>query len=434
MIKKIISIRGMHDYLPHELEIWHKTEKILKKIFKNYGYYEIRLPILEKTELFYRSIGNVTDIIEKEMYTFYDKSKKNITLRPEATASCSRAYIENNLEKNIQQRFWYYGPMFRYERPQQGRYRQFYQFGCEVYGLNTEEIELELIILLNRCWKALNIDKKIFLEINSIGTVQSREKYKIDLVKFLISNKKKLDKESQAKLYKNPLRILDTKNKLTKKLLINSPNLLDYIDNNSKNYFKKLCKSLNKFKISYKINRNLVRGLDYYNDIVFEWKSNNKKLSSQNTICAGGRYDNLIKTLGGNSSIPALGFAIGMERLIYIINNERSFFIKKLETDIYIISNLNKKSIYHIKFAENIRNLFNNLRIVQDFNVGSIKKKIIRSKKFHSKVTIIISYSQKNKKIFQIKYYNSSIIKVLHLKKMVKELQDYFRKFYGKFI
>ncbi|WP_428994225.1 histidine--tRNA ligase [Buchnera aphidicola] len=403
--------------------MWNKTEKILKKIFKNYGYVEIRLPIIEKTKLFYKSIGNVTDIIEKEMYTFLDKNKKNITLRPEGTASCSRAFIENNLSKDIKQRFWYFGPMFRYERPQNGRYRQFYQFGCEVYGLNTPEIDIELIILLNRCWKKLKIENYIFLEINSIGNIESRENYKIDLIKFFILNKKKLDNNSKKRLYTNPLRILDSKNKKIQNLIKKAPILFNYLDKNSKKNFNYICKFLKKLKISYKINTRLIRGLDYYNDTVFEWKIKNKKFLSQNTVCAGGRYDKLIDTLGG-SPIPALGFAIGMERLISIINEKKKNKKIILSVDIYIISNFNKKNIDHIKISEKIRNFFNKLYIVQDFNIGSIKKKLIRAKKFNSKIIIIIN----NKKNIQIKHFNSFAIHKISFNKIINYLKIYFKK------
>ncbi|WP_367671508.1 histidine--tRNA ligase [Buchnera aphidicola] len=419
------SIRGMKDYLPEELKIWKITEDILKNVFKNYGYLEIRLPILEKTQLFYKSIGNVTDIVEKEMYTFFDRNQKNLTLRPEGTASCSRAFIENNLIKDIKQRFWYFGPMFRYERPQKGRFRQFYQFGCEVYGLKNPEIDLELIILLNRCWNNLNIDKEIFLEINSIGNLKSRENYKIDFIKFLTLNKNKLDENSKLRLHTNPLRILDSKNKNTQILLKNAPVLLDYLDECSKNNFNFLCKFMKKLNISYKINKKLIRGLDYYNDIVFEWKTKNNKLGSQNTICAGGRYDTLINTLGG-PSVPALGFAIGMERLILTMNKKK-YKQTVLSVDIYIISNLDKTSTFYIKVSEKIRNFFNKLYILQDFNMGSIKKKIIRAQKFQSKVIIILN-NKNTKKNIQIKYINSKIFKKISFNKIIKNLKFYFKK------
>ncbi|MCW5197692.1 histidine--tRNA ligase [Buchnera aphidicola] len=427
MIKKIKSIRGMHDYLPEELYFWEYTEKILKIIFKNYGYKEIRLPILEHTQLFKKSIGKVTDIIEKEMYTFFDNKKKSITLRPEATASCARAVLENNLLKNINQRFWYFGPMFRYERPQKCRYRQFYQFGCEVYGLSDPCIDLELIILLYRCWKNLKIDKKIFLEINSIGSIQSREKYKSDLKFFLNSNIDSLDIESRKRLYTNPLRILDSKNLNVQNLLRHGPVLLDYIDKNSKNHFKNLCSLIKKMNIPFIINKNLVRGLDYYNSVVFEWKYKSKKLGSQNTICAGGRYDNLINILGGPST-PALGFAIGMERLIYILRKNKKKINQNLTNDIYIISDLRENKILCIKYSEKIRNYFSKLKIIQDFNLGSIKKKIIRAKKFQSKIIIIINKYTLINNIIEIRYCNTNKIKLINIKKVITTLKKFFLK------
>lgn len=425
MIKKIQLIRGMHDYLPDEIYLWEKTEKVLKMIFKNYGYNQIRLPILEKTQLFQTSIGTVTDIIEKEMYTFFDRKKKSITLRPEATASCARAVLENNLLKNIHQRFWYYGPMFRYERPQKGRYRQFHQFGCEVYGLSSPYIDLELIMLLYRCWKNLKIDKKIFLEINSIGSVQSRKKYKIDLVKFLNSNLYSLDLESKKRLLTNPLRILDSKNLNIQNLLKNGPVLLDYIDYHSKNHFKNLCALIKEINIPFKINKNLIRGIDYYNSTVFEWKYKSKRLGSQNTFCAGGRYDNLVKILGGPNT-PALGFAIGMERLIYIIQRNKKNMNKNLTNDIYIISDLKENKILCIKYAEKIRNYFNKLKIIQDFNLGSIKKKIIRAIKFQSKIIIIINKYTLINKTIEIRYLNTNKVNIIYIEKIIKILKNFF--------
>ncbi|CAL4321141.1 Histidine--tRNA ligase [Buchnera aphidicola (Chaitophorus sp. 3695)] len=427
MIKKIRLIRGMHDYLPEELYFWEYTENILKKIFKNYGYNEIRLPILENTQLFKKSIGEVTDIIEKEMYTFLDRKKQSITLRPEATASCARAVLENNLLKNIHQRFWYFGPMFRYERPQKGRYRQFYQFGCEVYGLSDPSIDLELIILLYRCWKNLKINKKVFLEINSIGSIQSREKYKIDLITFLKSNINSLDVESKNRLYTNPLRILDSKNLNVQNLLKNAPSLLDYIDNNSKNHFQNLCFLIKEMKIPFVVNKNLIRGLDYYNSIVFEWKYKSKKLGLQNTICAGGRYDNLINILGGPST-PALGFAIGMERLIYVLKQNKKKINTNLINDVYIISNIQENKILCIKYAEKIRNFFNKLKIIQDFNLGSIKKKIIRAKKFQSKVIIIINKYTLINNVIEIRYFHTNKVKIVHIKKIIQILEKFFNK------
>ncbi|CAL4321007.1 histidine--tRNA ligase [Buchnera aphidicola] len=427
IIKKIKSIKGMHDYLPEELNTWQKIEILLKKIFRNYGYCEIRLPILEKTQLFTRSIGKITDIVEKEMYTFFDKKNNSITLRPESTANCARAILQNNLLKNIKQRFWYFGPMFRYERPQKGRYRQFYQFGCEIYGLHGPKIELELILLLSRLWKMLDIHDHIHLEINSIGNVLSREKYKYDFINYLKVKKKFLDKDSQNRLYKNPLRILDSKNKNTQKILKKAPILLNYLDENSKKKFDILCQSIKELGISFTINENLIRGLDYYNDIVFEWKIKSSQLGTQNTICAGGRYDRLIKILGGPDT-PALGCAIGMERLVSIVNSKEKNFSINTKTDIYIISTNLKKNIQFIKYIEKIRNFFLQLSIVEDLNVGSIKKKNIRARKFQPKIILFIDNDLFQKEKIEVTYFDKKCSKIISIKKIFFLLEKFFKK------
>ncbi|NIH16606.1 MAG: histidine--tRNA ligase [Buchnera aphidicola (Periphyllus lyropictus)] len=427
MNKKIQSIRGIHDYLPEELNLWKNVENILKKIFNNYGYCEIRLPILEKTKLFKKSIGSVTDIIEKEMYNFYDRNNESLTLRPEGTASFVRAILEHNLLKKIQQRFWYFGPMFRYERPQKGRYRQFYQFGCEVYGLSDPRIDLELISLLYCFFKNLNIEKYVFLEINSIGNIQSRERYKLDLVKFLKSNIKFLDFDSKNRLYTNPLRILDSKKKSIQNLLKDAPILLNYIDLDSKNHFSNLCNSIQEYKIPFTINTRLIRGLDYYNKTVFEWKCKSENLGSQNTICAGGRYDSLIKILGGPNT-PAIGFAIGMERIVAVLKSKKNFQSKNLYTDIYIISDFLNENFRFYKYIEKIRNYFNNFKIIQDFNLGSMKKKLIRAKKFKAKVIIIINNNLFKNNFIEIKFFNINKIKIISLNKIFNELKIFLNK------
>ncbi|WII23477.1 histidine--tRNA ligase [Buchnera aphidicola] len=424
IIKRIQSVKGMHDYLPEELNVWNTTESVLKKIFKNYGYCEIRLPILEKTKLFTRSIGEITDIIEKEMYTFNDRNKKSLTLRPESTTCCVRAILENNLLKNIKQRFWYFGPMFRYEKPQKGRYRQFYQFGCEIYGLSNPKIELELILLLNRIWKILKISNNIYLEINSIGTITARERYKDDLINYLISKKKFLDLDSQNRLYKNPLRILDSKNKNTQNILKNAPVLLDYLNENSINNFNFVCNSMKKIGIPFKINKNLIRGLDYYNDIVFEWKTKIPKLGSQNTICAGGRYDKLIQILGGPKT-PALGCAIGMERLIAIINAKKNIS-REIITDIYIISTILEENVKFIQYIEKIRKNFFQLSIVEDLNIGSVNKKIIRARKFKPKIILLINDVLFEKNMIEIKYFDKKYSKIIPMKDIIFFLKSFF--------
>jgi len=345
------SIRGIHDYLPKEIILWNYVEKIIKKILFSYCYNEIRLPILEYTKLFKHTIGNITDIVEKEMYSFEDRNNNKLTLRPEGTVGCARANIQHHLLNDREQRLWYLGPMFRYERPQKGRYRQFYQMGVEVFGLKGPDIDVELILLTKNFWRTLGIEKYLILEVNSIGSIDIRNKYKKDLVRFLKTNESFLDKDSKYRLDTNPLRILDSKILSTQILLKNGPQLNHYLDENSSIYFKKLCYFMSNLGISYTINNNLIRGLDYYNDTVFEWKTN--KLGAQDTICAGGRYDHLIEKLGGPKT-PAIGFAIGMERLILLIKAVSSFMIPYF-IDIYVLVFDDSFKLNAIKLSELIR-------------------------------------------------------------------------------
>ncbi|CAL4320730.1 histidine--tRNA ligase [Buchnera aphidicola] len=423
MNKKNQSIRGIHDLLPKDLIIWNYIENVLKKIFNNYGYSEIRLPILEKTNLFQKSIGNSTDIIEKEMYTFLDKKGNSISLRPESTASCCRAILQNNLLKTVMQKFWYFGPMFRYERPQKERFRQFYQFGIEVFGLKSNLIDLEIILIMKRCFKQLKLIKFVYLEINTIGSLESRNIYKKKLIKFLNSKKHLFTDQEIITCKKNPLRILDSKNKNIQKILKNAPKLIDYITKKEKKNFLKFCKNIKNMSINYKINHNLVRGLDYYNDLVFEWKSN--FLGSQNTICGGGRYDYLINKIYGRN-IPALGFAIGMERLISLVNITKSIILKNDQTDIYFIQEKNSKNLDNIKIIENIRNNFPNLKIIFDYHVGNIKKKLIRAKKFNAKIVIINKF-KKNKNFIIFKKYNENKESIILKKQIIKKIFNYFK-------
>ncbi|WP_343377591.1 histidine--tRNA ligase [Buchnera aphidicola (Formosaphis micheliae)] len=418
MINKYQSIRGMHDYLPKEIKHWNYVESIIKKILSSYGYHEIRLPIIEYTELFYRTIGNDTDVIEKEMYSFKDRSKHNVTLRPEGTVGCARANINNGLLNDQFQKLWYFGPMFRYERPQKGRYRQFYQMGLEVFGFKGPYIDIELILLISRCWKKLGIDKYLRLEINSIGSTKSREIYKKDLITFLENNQLLLDIDSKRRLYINPLRILDTKNKSIQLLLKKGPLLINYIDKNSMIYFKNICNFMLEMGIEYTINNNLIRGLDYYNDIVFEWKTN--KLGTQDTICAGGRYDKLIETLGGPKT-PAIGCAIGMERLILLIK-EMSSSMMSCYIDIYLVvfNECNKLNI--IKIGEILHNSFPMFKIIINYYNGSLKRQFQLANKYHSKVVLLLGPDEQEKNTIIIKDLRNKIQKEILQFNLVKEL------------
>ena len=313
---KLQAIRGMHDILMDETPNWQFVEKTIQYILNQYGYKEIRLPILEKTELFENSIGDNTDIVSKEMYSFEDKNKMSLTLRPEGTASCVRAGIEHGLFHNKTQRLWYIGPMFRYERPQKGRQRQFHQLGVEAFGLKGPDVDAEQIMMSNRIWKKLNI-KNINLEINSLGTTESRLNYRKVLVDYFTDNKNELDNDSLIRLETNPLRILDSKNSDIKSLINNAPSISEYLDSESKDHFAQLTEILEHGNVKFTINSKLVRGLDYYGKTVYEWTTT--ELGTQDTVCAGGRYDNLIEN-HGSASTPAVGFAIGIERLLELIN------------------------------------------------------------------------------------------------------------------
>jgi len=399
--KEIKSIRGMHDYLPEELKIWNYIELILKEVLNSYCYSEIRLPILEKTDIFKRAIGDITDVVEKEMYSFNDRKGNSLTLRPEGTVGCVRAIIQNHLLYNKKHnRFWYLGPMFRYERPQKGRYRQFHQLGVEAFGLDTEDIDLEMIFLTNRLWKRIGINSHMILEINSIGSKEDRFQYKKELVFFLQKYKNLLDEDCKRRLYTNPLRILDTKNKNIQKILKEAPLLSEYINIDSHNHFKSLCNMMQFYGIEYKYNPNLVRGLDYYNNTVFEWKSN--ILGSQNTICAGGRYDSLVQDMGGQKT-SAIGFAIGIERLVLLTKSLKIFSKIIEEINIYIIF-IGENNKYHaVKLSEEIRNLYPKLKIFIDFLSQNLSKKIKNAINSSAKIVILIGNNEIEKGFFLVK-------------------------------
>ena len=313
---KIKAIRGMNDILPEQTPVWQYLEKTVKNVLSSYGYSEVRMPVVEQTNLFKRSIGEVTDIVEKEMYTFDDRNGESLTLRPEGTASCVRAAEEHGLLFNQMQRFWYQGPMFRYERPQKGRYRQFHQIGVETFGMANSDIDAEVIMLSARLWKELGLLDSVTLQLNSLGTNEAREAYKAALVEYLEQHRSQLDDDSQRRLSSNPLRILDSKSPDTQALLDGAPVLTDYLDEESRQHFSELTGILDAAGIAYEINPRLVRGLDYYCKTVFEWVTD--KLGAQGTVCAGGRYDGLVQQLGGRPT-PAVGFAMGVERLILLL-------------------------------------------------------------------------------------------------------------------
>lgn len=316
MSKKIQAIRGMNDLLPEQSPLWQYFEGQVDALMQRYGYREIRTPIVEQTDLFARSIGEVTDIVEKEMYTFADRNGDSLTLRPEGTASCVRAAMEHGLLYNQTQRLWYQGPMFRHERPQKGRYRQFHQIGVEAYGMDGPDIDVEVILLSARLWKQLGLYEQVTLELNSLGSLDARRAYRDTLVAYFEAHRDVLDEDSQRRLASNPLRILDSKNPDMAEMLAGAPRLLDHLDDDSRQHFERLTALLDAAGIDYRINPRLVRGLDYYSRTVFEWTTT--ALGSQGTVCAGGRYDGLVEQLGGKPT-PAVGFAMGIERLILLL-------------------------------------------------------------------------------------------------------------------
>ena len=390
--KKIQSIRGMNDLLPSDSATWQQIEKIVKNVLNSYGYNEIRTPIVEETALFKRAVGEVTDIVEKEMYTFNNRSDESLTLRPEITAGCVRAGIEHGLFYNQEQRLWYLGPAFRYEKPQKGRYRQFHQFGVEVFGLEGPNIDAELILLTARFWKALGIEKHTTLELNSIGSVEARGNYRNALVSFLEQHKDKLDEDCLRRMYTNPLRVLDSKNPVVQELLNQAPKLFDYLDEESKNHFDGLCHLLDKAGIKYSINQRLVRGLDYYNRTVFEWVTTS--LGAQGTVCGGGRYDGLVSQLGGQPT-PAVGFAMGVERLVLLVQAVNPSLNRDSSIDIYMISSGNEQTISAAQLmAETLRDGLPDRRIVTNYGSSNFKKQFAKADKLGAKIAVIIGENE----------------------------------------
>lgn len=383
------TIRGMNDLLPETLGTWRYLESEVIQIVESYGFNEIRLPIMERTELFKRSIGEDTDIVEKEMYTFDDRNQESITLRPEATASMVRAGITNGLLHNQQQKMWTMGPMFRYEKPQKGRYRQFYQFNIEAMGYAGPDIDAELIILCARMWKALRIEN-LSLKINSLGNKNTRAKYREDLINYFSDNLGNLDENSKNRLHSNPLRILDSKNPEMKKLIDEAPILLDYLDSESEEHFNKLKNILSDAGVDFQVNPKLVRGLDYYNRTVFEWETD--VLGSQGAVCSGGRYDGLIEKIGGKST-PAIGWAMGMERLVSLFeySNDK---INKISPHIYIAIDGDEAQKKAFQISEELRELNPKIRIQLNMGGGSFKSQLKRADKSNSNYAIIIGLDE----------------------------------------
>lgn len=387
MVKKIQSPRGMNDYLPENAAFWQRLEGTLKQVLTGYGYSEIRLPILEQTPLFKRAIGEVTDIVGKEMYTFNDRNGDSLTLRPEGTAGCVRAGIEHGLLYNQEQRLWYIGPMFRHERPQKGRYRQFHQIGAEVFGQQGPDIDAELIMLTRRWWRAFGISEHVTLELNSLGSTDSRNSYREALVEFLMHYEANLDDDCRRRIQTNPMRVLDTKNTSIQDLLSNAPVLTDYLDDNSRAHFSGLCNLLELASIPFTINPRLVRGLDYYNYTVFEWVTN--RLNSQGAICAGGRYDSLVKQLGGHTT-PAIGFAMGLERLALLVQAVNPSFAVKSRVDVYLIVVSKDIQGMAMLLAERIHDALPNICLMTNYGGSNVRKQFSYANKYGARIALVL--------------------------------------------
>lgn len=387
MAKTIQAIRGMNDCLPEISGTWQKVESVLRQVVASYGYQEIRTPIVESTDLFKRSIGEVTDIVEKEMYTFEDRNGDSLTLRPEGTASCVRAGNEHGLLYNQQQRLWYMGPMFRHERPQKGRYRQFHQFGVETYGMDGPDIDLEVILLSARFWKAFGIEQHVKLQINTLGSNEARAAYRDTLVEFLKERADQLDEDSLRRLETNPLRVLDSKNPDVQAAIADAPALIDHLDEESKVHFETLCARLTQAGIEFEVNPRLVRGLDYYNRTVFEWVTDS--LGAQGTVCAGGRYDGLVEQLGGKAT-PAVGFAMGIERLVLLLTTLTEEGQDSSFADVYVTAMGDDAQSYAIEVAEHLRNQLPNVRIMMHCGGGNFKKQLKRSDKTGARLALLL--------------------------------------------
>jgi len=385
--KTIQAIRGMNDCLPEISGTWQQVESVLRQVVASYGYQEIRTPIVESTDLFKRSIGEVTDIVEKEMYTFEDRNGDSLTLRPEGTASCVRAGNEHGLLYNQQQRLWYMGPMFRHERPQKGRYRQFHQFGVETFGLDGPDIDLEVILLSARIWKLFGIENHVKLQINSLGSNEARQAYRETLVSYLKARADQLDEDSLRRLESNPLRVLDSKNPQVQAAITDAPALIDHLDEESKAHFDALCSRLTAAGIEFEVNPNLVRGLDYYNRTVFEWVTDS--LGAQGTVCAGGRYDGLVEQLGGKAT-PAVGFAMGMERLVLLLTTLQEDAVDSSFADIYVTALGDDAQAYAVEVSESLRQSLPNVRVLMHCGGGNLKKQLKRADKTGAGIALLL--------------------------------------------
>ena len=425
MAKTIQAIRGMNYCLPTETPLWQWVENKVRSVLSAYGYAEIRMPIVESTPLFARAIGEVTDVVEKEMFTFDDRDEESLTLRPEGTAGCVRAGIEHGLLYNQEQRLWYMGPMFRYERPQKGRYRQFHQVGVEIFGIPNPEIDAELIALTARLWKDLGIFDHVTLQLNSIGSLEARKNYRQALVDFLQNHIDILDEDSKRRLTTNPLLSLDSKDQRVQEVLNDAPKLHDYLDDDSREHFAQLCALLDNLGIQYEINQKLVRGLDYYNKTVFEWVTS--ALGAQGTVCGGGRYDGLVEQLGGHAT-SGVGFAMGLERLVLLVQEVNTQITLPSAVDIYIVYQGEGTTVAAFNLAEKLRSELPHLRTLLHCSGGNFKKQFKRAEKSGAKLALVIGEDEvKNQQVVAKNLLQHSEQAVVALSDIINHIQNTFK-------
>jgi histidyl-tRNA synthetase len=389
MSKQVNGIRGMNDLLPESSHLWQHVEGVLRSVVRAYGYKELRVPVVERTELFKRSIGEVTDIVEKEMYTFNDRNDESLTLRPEATAGIVRAAIGHGLLHNQKQKLWSTGPMFRYEKPQKGRYRQFHQFDVEVFGYEGPDIDAELILISARIWQELGLGK-LELQLNSLGTPESRQRYRAELVEYFSDHKDKLDEESLARLERNPMRLLDSKHPDMQALVELAPRIAEHLDSASAEHFAGLQELLSSAGVSFRVNSRLVRGLDYYTRTVFEWVTD--QLGAQGAVCSGGRYDGLVEHLGGRST-PAIGWAIGIERLVELYKLGLDGELHS-GPDIYLVAVGDMAAAKAMILAEKLRDESPGLAIELNCGGGSFKAQFKRADKSGARIALILGETE----------------------------------------
>ncbi len=419
MSNKIQAIRGMNDLLPADSELWSSLDDTISNLLISYGYKYCRTPIVESTETFSRAIGEVTDIVEKEMYTWEDNNGNSLTLRPEGTASVVRMMIEHNLPREGIQKVFYNGPMFRHERPQKGRYRQFHQVGAEVFGASDAKVDAELISITDSLWKSLEINAR--LEINSLGSKESRSSYRKILTDFFNKNISQLDEDSLRRLKTNPLRILDSKNKDLELLISNAPKMIDHLDEESQEHFTILKNYLDSLDIPYEVNPKLVRGLDYYNQTVFEWISND--LGSQGTICGGGRYDGLVEKMGGNPT-PAIGFAMGLERIALLIQDKNTQLVNK-RCQLYFVALGDKAQIESMKLSKKILQVLPNITLSNDVSMGSLKSQMKKADKSNADFALILGEEELSNNQLSIKpLKGQGVQQLIELEGIIQHLQE----------